>query len=210
MFTPTTTIDVASRRRITTIAAAFVMSLAILLGSGLAPDARAAGAYDYLLPSYGVCGTAPEGDMSKTYAQWTSGTRCLIEEVRAKAGVQRLPAYMNLQDSAYRKASDISVCVPNAFDAYAVHHACGRDVGYWIHWPNQCSSWGFTENVYIGSGSLSTGREAVRWWLNSDAHRAAMLSPKWSGDSVMYSGPTTYPSIGQNTRIWVWHAGYCF
>jgi len=198
-----------SRRRATTVTASLAMGLAGVAGAALAPATAHAHHYDYLLPAYGACGTGAEGDMSATYYDWHNGARCLVNEARARAGVPRLPTFSHLNDSSYRKATDISVCTPNAYDAYAVHRACGRPMDYWVKWPYSCASWGFAENFYIGSGASSTARAAVSAWLHSDGHRNNMLSSRWTGHGLMYSGPTNYPGIGSNTRIWVHHMGYC-
>jgi hypothetical protein len=200
-------IAVRSRRLLLTITAFMVLSIAAL--GGAAKSAHAAGPYDYLLPAYGACGTAGEGDMSKSYAEWSASARCFVNAARANAGVAQYPTLPYLTDSSYHKASDISVCMPNAYDADAVHHACGQPVNKWIVFPRACASWGYAENVYIGSGAASTARAAVSWWLNSDAHRAALLSPQYTGQGLEYSGPTIYPGIGSNTRIWVEHMTYC-
>ncbi|MEA2142471.1 MAG: hypothetical protein QOI64_901 [Solirubrobacteraceae bacterium] len=206
MFTSALTVS----RRLIALPITIAVSAAIFLGSAFAPvSAQAAGYYDYLLPPYGSCGTGAEGDMSKTYTDWTAGARCLVNEARNKARLDSYATYYNLLDSSYHKASDISVCQPDYRNVDAVHHACNQPMDKWIKWPRTCASYGYAENYYIGSGSLSTARAAVSWWLNSPGHRAALLSPSFTGHGLMYSGPTTYPGIGPNARIWIHHMAYC-
>jgi cysteine-rich secretory family protein len=199
------------------IAAAAV--LAVSLGGSTAPASAAGNYWDYLLPPYGACGTAAEGDMSKTYAQWTNGAMCLVNAARENYGRQPYTMYMNLIDSAYKKASDISVCQPDK-DAWvmedgkwirAPHRPCGQPTAYHHRWLRPCAGTSyFWENYYLGSGAQSTARAAVSWWLNSDeGHREALLSTKYTAHGIMYSGPTTYPKVGPDTRIWVSHMGHC-
>jgi hypothetical protein len=172
--------------------------------------------YDYLLPAPGACGSAAEGDMSKSYGQWTVGGMCLINAARAKYGRSQLATYPNLLHSSYAKASDISVCQPNPServgDSDAVHWACGRDPYYYFYWPRRCVgspySSGRAETWYIGSGALSTARAAVSGWLHSDLHRGILLDPAWTGQGVQYSGPVNYRGT-PDTRIWINHLGWC-
>jgi cysteine-rich secretory family protein len=205
------------KRSILVLAAAAAVSLA-----GTAAPASAAGDWDYLLPPYGACGTAAEGDMSKTYSQWTTGAMCLVNAARTNYGRQPYTTYMNLLDSAYKKASDISVCQPD-IDTYVTgpdgsptwvgHYACNRPMDYHHRWLRPCAGTPeFRENIHIGWGTASNysnAREAVSGWLNSDRHRAVLLSPNYTAHGVMYSGPTTYPKMGPNARIWVHHVGHC-
>jgi uncharacterized protein YkwD len=201
------------------VAAAAVLTVS--LAASAAP-ASASGPWDYLLPPYGTCGTAAEGDMSKTYSQWTTGAMCLVNEARMKYGLQPYATAANLVDSAYKKASDISVCQPDV-DAYVtqpdgrkisvLHFACGRPMDYHVRWFHPCAGGAkFAENIHIGWGTVSNysnAREAVSGWLNSDLHREALLSRDYNVQGVMYSGPTTYPKEGPNARIWVQHVGRC-
>jgi hypothetical protein len=149
--------------------------------------------------------------MTKSYTDWVAAGMCLIDKARANAGRIRRTPYNELNTSSYYKASDISVCEPDPNDSYAVHHACGRPIDYWFKWsnPGACYQTAFAENVYIGYGSASTAREAVSWWLHSDAHRSALLSPDYWGHYLNYSGPTTYRGT-PNTRIWVYHMARCY
>jgi hypothetical protein len=215
------TTSAAPSRRLTTTIAAALVGLAILLGSALSPAPAHAGQYDYLLPPAGTCGSAENGDMSKSYYEWTVAGMCLIDHVRANAGLARLNWPYKLQGSSYNKAADIAVCQPD-LNAYvtkpdgtrikAVHRACGRDENYWFNYfgyPNGCSRAGWAENVYVGPGTASTARAAVLWWVNStEGHREALLNPEWTGGVLSYSGPGTYRGT-PDTRVWVYHMGYC-
>jgi hypothetical protein len=197
-----------------------VIAAAVVLTVSLGGGAATASASSALLPPYGACGTAAEGDMSKTYAQWTNGAMCLVNAARAKAGLPPYTQYMNLLDSAYKKATDISVCTPDkdgwVTDRYGKrirepHMACGRQPDYHHRWLRPCAGWSyFSENYYLGSGAASTPRAAVAAWLDSnEGHREAVLSRTYTAHGIMYSGPTTYPKIGPDTRIWVMHMGHC-
>jgi hypothetical protein len=188
------------------IAAAAVLAVSL---TGSTAPASAAGSWDYLLPPYGACGTAAEGDMSKTYSQWTTGAMCLVNAARNNAGLRSYSTSMFMVDSAYKKATDISVCQPDPNNGTAVHNACGRPIDYYMRWGRPCAGYGYAENVNIAAGARSTARAAVSAWLNSDGHRAQLLSTQHTDHGVMYSGPTTYPGRGPDTRIWVHHMGYC-
>jgi Cysteine-rich secretory protein family len=118
---------------------------------------------------------------------------------------------MNLLDSAYKKATDISVCRPDAFFG-DLHTACGRPMDYHVKWTRACARWAFEENVYLGSGPGSIGstaRAAVSAWLDSPGHRAKLLNRDLTHHGVMYSGPTAYARVGPDTRIWVHHMVRC-
>ena len=78
---------------------------------------------------------------------------------------------------------------------------------YWLnryHYASACSSGWYAENIFTGWGyGSNTAREAVRWWLNSDAHRAALLDPQWTLQGMnVYRAPGTYQGH-PDTQIWV-------
>jgi uncharacterized protein YkwD len=54
------------------------------------------------------------------------------------------------------------------------------------------SSWGIAENIRWGSGRLGSAKAAVAAWMNSPAHRSAMLSGSYRqiGVGVALGSPT--------------------
>ena len=198
------------KRFASTATASLVVCLAVLLSWAFAPAPAQANHYDYLLPAPGSCGSAESGDMSKSYYEWTVAGMCLADHARARVGRSRLIWPYALQGSSYNKAADIAVCQPDV-NTSDVHYACGRPIDYWVKYfgyGNGCTSWGFKENVYVGAGVASYARSAVSWWLHSDRHREALLGPEFTGGVLSYSGPGTYRGT-PNTRVWVYHFGYC-
>ncbi|HWI07701.1 MAG TPA: hypothetical protein VNT54_09315 [Solirubrobacteraceae bacterium] len=195
--------------------AMLALSFASVLASAVAP--AHANHYDHLLPPAGTCGSAETGDMSKSYYEWTVAGMCLIDHARARVGRGRLIWPYALQGSSYNKAADIAVCQPDpaARDTNGVklvHTACGRMMDYWVRYfgyGNGCSSWKWAENVYIGSGTASFARAAGP--LQAEQRLAVALvgvQPPRHGGVLSYSGPGTYRGM-PNTRVWVYHMGYC-
>jgi uncharacterized protein YkwD len=162
--------------------------------------ARADGhAWDYLLPAPGVCGPV-ESDPNAAPADQMAAGLCLANAARANYQRGRLNPLGTLQIAAYFKASDVLRCQTGD-----PHTACGRLMDYWFkrytRWGD-CPSGAFAENIYWGSGSLGTAREAVRWWLNSDqGHRRALLDPQYAYQG-MYLKKGTYHGY-PNAQVWV-------
>jgi hypothetical protein len=204
----TTTIAARYRRLATIVTAAIALGLTGVLGLAASPTpARADGhAWDYLLPAPGACGPA-ESDANASAIDQRNAGMCLANAARQRYSRTRLgpePSGVgSLVVAAYFKARDVSFC-PNDY----VHNACGQPRDYWIqryHYTRACTSGAYAENIYTGWGyGANTAREAVRWWLNSDAgHRDALLDPQWTLQGMnVYRVPGTYKG-NPDTQIWV-------
>lgn len=126
--------------------------------------------------------------------------RCLINRARARSGLARLTPSRPLTVSARLKSSDIRRC--HSFS----HNACGRDFLHWIKrvgYAKRC--WSAAENIAWGIGQAGSPRRILASWLNSPAHRAAILSQSYAevGVGVKKAGNPRRPG----SQTWTAHFG---
>ncbi len=87
-------------------------------------------------------------------------------------------------------------------------HPCGRQTGYWINryrYRLDCTSGYWSENICTGWGYPSnTAREALRWWVNSDAgHRDGLLNPMFTKSGMGVRRVAGTYQGHPDTQIWV-------
>jgi len=189
-----------SRTLISRLAAVLVALTATLLLAASPSPAQAAG-WDDLLPAPGVCGPAESNANAAAADQMAAGL-CLANGARANYQRGRLSQIGNVQLAAYFKARDVAKC-----QSGDPHYACGKPIDYWLkryNYTAYCTSGAFAENIYWGSGSLATAREAIRGWLNSDkGHREALLDPQWTKHGMnVHRVVGTYQGYA-NAQVWV-------
>ncbi len=98
---------------------------------------------------------------------------CLVSWTRRAAGVGKARRSSTLNRSAQMKADLIARC------GTLSHTACGK------RWDGVLDQVGFHglayENLAAGAGRQGTPRAALAMWLNSPAHRSALLAPPGYG-----------------------------
>ncbi len=167
------------KNRIVALAAG-VASVALVAIAASPPDASAA------LPSPKACKAQKNASASKREQE--RAARCVIDHVRASAGVRRLSTNRALQRAAGRKAEDLAHC---GF----THNACGRPADAWArHFGyDSAGSWSWGENLATGPRRM-TARTAIKSWLNSSAHRSTLLNGSFEhvGVGLERSGGSAY------------------
>ena len=158
MFTTTIT---ARSRRLLAVAAGVLFALSLAFG------ATQAQAQQY-------CGTAADAaPNSSNIVSFKAATQCLLNNERVARGLGKLSVNWTLDSTAQGHTNDM---VTNRFFSHTGSNGSTptqRMTPYWSGW----SSWNTAENIYWGSGSYSTPRRAVTWWMNSTGHRANILNP---------------------------------
>jgi hypothetical protein len=202
----TPTVAAHVRRFTLTLAGTLAVACSVFGLAVSATPAHAAGhAWDHLMPPVGACGPA-ENDANAAPIDQTRAGVCVANAVRQNYGRARLApegGLARLYLAGYFKARDVEWC-PNDW----VHTACGRPMDYWLNryrYRLDCTGGWWAENIYTGWGyGYNTAREAVRWWLNSDAgHRDALLSPTYTKSGMgVRRVPGTYQGH-PDAQIWV-------
>jgi hypothetical protein len=206
-----TTTLAARRTRLTSlVAAAGAAAVVGLSGLAMAPAPAQAHHYDNLLPALGVCPNDTNIAAARD-AQVTAAT-CLINQVRARRGVAQLAPVGSwygagtLYIAAYFKAGDILSCQRPEPSWTWAHTACGRPQDYRVNRYSQPCG-GIAENFYHGGGYLGSAREALSWWLHSDAgHREALLSPQRLSHGINMRAGTLQ---GAWQQVWVHYLRPC-
>lgn len=168
------------------------------------------GGWASLLPSEGTCPGSTEPDASPR--ELRDAANCLVNEVRAAHGVDRLSPSSQLRDSARGKVDDIVRC-----EAFA-HTACDRPTQHWFQqagFSDGCRRWGTGENLGIGEGRLGSPRSVVESWLESTGHRRNLLAERWSLHDIAVRRESSWAgTVGGEQRsfddvnVWVSHFGY--
>jgi uncharacterized protein YkwD len=128
-----------------------------------------------------------------------AAVRCLVTRARAQAGRRALRGDASLARSAAAKAASIDRC--RSF----THTPCGRAMSL----PMRKS--GYARGCYTVGENLAwvplgaTPREVVRAWLDSPAHRANLLSPRYR-DTGVARRVATLDGAGR-VELWVQHFG---
>ena len=140
--------------------AAVVATVALLAVAAAPPEATAE------LPSRQVC--KAQKNPRAGLREQERAARCVIDHVRASAGVGRLSTNRALQRAAGHKAQDLARC---GF----THDACGRPPDAWAkHFGYDSGDWSWGENLATGPRRM-TARRAVKSWLSSAPHRETLL-----------------------------------
>jgi uncharacterized protein YkwD len=131
---------------------------------------------------------------------------CLINERRRANGVGKLRDDARLERAAQKHSS--SMDERNFFSHTSPSGSSPlsriQNTGYMAG----ASSWGIAENIRWGSGRLGSAKAAVAAWMDSPAHRSAMLSGRYRqiGVGVALGSPT---GGGEgNTAIYTTTFGY--
>jgi uncharacterized protein YkwD len=179
------------------------MILAAALACGmltLVPaSASASGPWDSLLAPETAC--PGQSDPSLPAATQEQTMVCMHNWARAQRGLQPLQTEGQLQRSSRKKALDISRCQQFS------HEACHRNAFYWIRRVGfETGHYGAGENLAFGQGGMATVRNTMSAWLNSNVHRADLLTASWKyvGISVLDGRFRGRPGVA----IWVAHFGY--
>ena len=119
----------------------------------------------------------------------------LIDATRVQHGVRPLHRSRLLDRSASLKASEIRRC--NSFS----HTPCGMSFTRTFQIAGYRRHKRMGENLYWGSGGLSSPSSAIAAWLNSPPHRANLLGRAWRelGVSAVYS-----PSMFGAQGVWLY------
>ncbi len=125
--------------------------------------------------------------------------RCLINEVRARAGRSHVRSSRVLARSARAKNRAMIRC--RVFS----HTPCGRAFGTLIR------SSGFRgramgENIAYGTGGYATPSSILRGWLNSPSHRRNMLRADWVEQGVALRSGLRFEGHA-GVALWTSHFG---
>ena len=125
--------------------------------------------------------------------------RCLINEVRARAGRSGVRPSRALARTARAKKRAMIRC--RVFS----HTPCGQAFGTVIR-SNGYRGRSVGENIAYGSGRYATPRAILRSWLSSPSHRRNMLRPGWVEQGVAMRSRLRfqgYPGVA----LWTSHFG---
>jgi uncharacterized protein YkwD len=133
----------------------------------------------------GNSSTSEESLNAGTRSAQIASLRRMVSQVRRQHGLRALRASARLNRSAALRATAIGRC------GQISHTPCGqsfigvfRSVGY------ARGRFAVGENLAWGTGSLGSPESAVRGWLHSPPHRAALLSGRWRDIGIAYAvGP---------------------
>jgi len=183
---------------------ALVALATILACAGLSADATAQ-PYDYLLAPPSACGGRDQTNMALSQRAQTQAMLCLHNWARNRASGERplTPSGM-LTSAALAKARDIMRCRPQALR----HTPCGeqwdsriQQAGY-----ERSGCYGVAENIAFGTDSLGSVRSIMDLWLNSQHHRANILTGSYRGAGFAFVRGTFEGY--RNVTVWVADFGY--
>jgi uncharacterized protein YkwD len=174
--------------------------LASALTIGASGATASAGTYDYLLAPSTTCPNQTNLTLSATDQE--SVMRCMHNYARQRAGRAAVTYRRALATSSDGKSGDILACQQFS------HTACGRSMTYWFNRVGylSCSSWGVGENIAWGTGSYATVRSIMSGWVNSDGHRANILSSSYRDLGLGLRIRTLNGYSG--AHVWTAHFGY--
>ncbi|MEA2155693.1 MAG: hypothetical protein QOE11_1833 [Solirubrobacteraceae bacterium] len=142
-----------------------VVCVAMALPAIATASAAAAGA---------PCGDANLVPTAANGAQVRAATLCLINVERASRGLRAVRADSQLRSVAQRYSRDM---VSHRFFAHVGYDGStlrSRISGA-THYLSRVSRWSLGENLYWGSGELSTPQQSVQAWMHSPGHRRNLL-----------------------------------
>lgn len=115
----------------------------------------------------------------------------LVNDERIKVGVAPLKVDERLNQSAQQKADDMRM--NNYYDHESqLDHIKGTDLIF----AKTGKTCGYaSENLNKGGGVFSTSSEIVKGWMNSDAHRTALLDSKYTLSGVGVSSSSDGETI---------------
>jgi len=169
-----------------------------LTGLGIASPAAGEGPGRLIAPP-SLCPGQSRLDASAEAQEATM--RCMTDFARVQAGLAKLTATPELEQSAGDKAGDILLC-----DSFS-HDACGRDFTYWMRQtgyisPSQC--WRAGENLAWGTGGYGAVRAIFRAWMSSPGHRENILG---DFDQIGISLRIGALAGQTGTHVWTEHFG---
>lgn len=127
----------------------------------------------------------------------SNAMRCLVNAERKKEGVAPLADSYRLYKAAdehVKAAKMLKWWIDRPEDPnntqWHINPVTKSDVGVRARAAGYCptGSWRVQENVFADWDDRATPRAAMRWWMNSAGHRAAILNPEMThtGISVRY------------------------
>lgn len=149
-----------------------------LAGASLAAVAAvpATGAAGGLMPPPEACNGLGD-DAARSPGAQERTMRCLINEVRARAGRSAVRPSRVLARAARAKNRAMIRC--RVFS----HTPCGQTFGTIIR-ANGYRGRSMGENIAYGNGEYATPRSILRGWLDSPGHRRNMLRADWAEQGV--------------------------
>jgi len=156
------------------LTAALVLTVAAAAGApaGVASRTVAGEAANLLAPPV-VCPGSGRVDLPPT--DQTQSMLCLVEYVRAQAGLSPLRETKTLDRAAMLKIDADVRC--GEFS----HTPCGDDFVHAFQLAGYplSGSYSVGENLAYGQGNLGSPRRIMAAWLASPDHRANLLTPTW-------------------------------
>ena len=179
--------------------ATVICATALTLGL-LAAPAGAQRADDPLLAPAGAC--AGDADPSAHHRVQRLAMHCLLDHLRAEAGLRRLREARALRHSATYKARRIAAC--RVFS----HNPCGDalDVPFHRARLTRHGRWLVGEDLGWGVGPDATARAVLAKWLRSPSHRAVLLARRFSHVGLRRRR-LAMEGAPRGAVIWVAHLG---
>ncbi|HUR08261.1 MAG TPA: CAP domain-containing protein [Nonomuraea sp.] len=135
----------------------------------------------------------------------SASIRCLVNAERAKAGLAPVEDSLRLYNAAdahVKAAVQQKWWVDGA--NWHVNPSTGSTVGSRVRAAGYCPSgtWQALENVYAGWGTAyATPRAAVRWWMNSAAHRQNILNAQVKQTGISVRNGSARPGVTFNITL---------
>ncbi len=148
------------RRRLTTV---LLLALAC---AALAPTGAAA--------RPGACGSAHVAVSAATLHRAQNATLCLLNQIRAQAGLA--PLHLNGRLSVAARGHSSEMVRRHYFAHDSAHGVTPFQRMLDTHYVPRNASWWLGENIAWGSSTLGQPAEIVRAWMHSPPHRANILS----------------------------------
>lgn len=107
-----------------------------------------------------------------------------INQERSARGIHTLEWDAQLQAIARAHSQDMAKHNYMEHINKSGQHPGQRAAAAGYRCDNRRWEWGIGENLYFGSGSYQSTESSVEWWMNSPAHRTAMLSSSFRNAAV--------------------------
>lgn len=152
-------------------------------------------------PVISTCGTTTGRPATDADAATLAAVLCLVNNERARAGLEPLVRNDALDSAAQFHSRDmVAQQYFDHTDPLGVG-AIGRVLA--AGWVTLAQSWRIGENIAWGSGPYASPRSAVLRWMNSPPHRENMLNPAFReiGVGVAAGTPMPQPEPGATYTI---------